>query len=262
MKKVAQQPSLEYRELKEDNDYLIYSDGRLFSRKTNRFLAGKIDNVGYRTYALAIGDNLSASGKRKSKMVYAHRLVAEYFIPNPENLPYVHHKDENKLNNSVENLAWVTPKENARASSPASNRSAPKYKRQDLPGEEWREVPFNANYSISNMGRVMNNRTNRLLSIDQNQTYSRIAFQPEKNKHYYIHRLVYCIFHNDFDTEGYVIDHIDNNPRNNCLDNLQKVTPSENSQRQARNSKKVQRLSLRGVEPSGSKRGTPVKQDD
>lgn len=49
----------------------------------------------------------------KEKSVSVHRLVAQAFIPNPENKPAVDHIDTNVLNNSVDNLRWVTAHENA-----------------------------------------------------------------------------------------------------------------------------------------------------
>lgn len=55
--------------------------------------------------------NLYKNGKPKPYLI--HRLVAQSFIPNPNNLPEVNHKDENKENNSVDNLEWCTSKYNA-----------------------------------------------------------------------------------------------------------------------------------------------------
>ena len=218
----------EFKELKEDSNYLIYNDGRLFSKKVNRFLKGKIDNVGYRVYSLAI---MNEQTGKKGKMLYSHRLVAEYFLPNPNNLTIVHHKDENKLNNNVDNLEWTTAKGNYQEYLKNNQRKVnkPKYFKKDLPNEEWLPIKENLLYEVSNLGRIRNIKTNRLLKFDECQKYVRVCLNNKK--HYYIHRLVYCTFHDDYDLNGYVIDHIDNNPKNNTLNNLQKITFSENNYR-------------------------------
>ena len=52
--------------------------------------------------------NVHLSKDGKAKIFLVHRLVAKTFIPNPNNLPFVNHKDENPLNNCVENLEWCT----------------------------------------------------------------------------------------------------------------------------------------------------------
>lgn len=51
---------------------------------------------------------VSLTKNGKTKMLFVHRIVAEAFIPNPDNLPMVNHKDEDKTNNFLENLEWCT----------------------------------------------------------------------------------------------------------------------------------------------------------
>ena len=247
-----QQPSLNFKPLKEDSDYLIFEDGKLFSKKANRFLQGKIDNAGYQVYRLAIKNSITS---KMGKMMYAHRLVAEYFLENPKKLPYVHHKDENKLNNHYTNLEWVDAKYNSQQhliKNPNCRKNLKaQYLLNNLPDEEWRVINENPLYSVSNYGRVVNNKTNRLLKIDECQKYSRVSLNNKK--HYYLHRLVYCTFTQDYELNGYVVDHIDRNPRNNCLNNLQKITIRENNLRRFNDQPTT------GVEASASKCETPKK---
>jgi hypothetical protein len=87
-----------------DEQYLISSHGRLFSVKSNKVLKTYLRPTGY------INAHYVACGREVN--IGVHRLVAQAFIPNPLELPQVNHKDGDKLNNNVDNLEWVTCREN------------------------------------------------------------------------------------------------------------------------------------------------------
>ena len=85
----------------------VYSVERLNSRGYK--IGGRIMKPNYRRDGYLTVD-LHSNGKRRTKKI--HRLVAEAFIPNPNNLPEVNHMDENKTNNELSNLEWCTRKHN------------------------------------------------------------------------------------------------------------------------------------------------------
>lgn len=85
--------------------YLIYSDGRVWSNKSNKFLSPQPNIKGYQRVCLSNGS--------KKQCVAIHRLVAEAFIENTDpKKTEVNHKDENIYNNDISNLEWVTSEDN------------------------------------------------------------------------------------------------------------------------------------------------------
>lgn len=99
--------------------YKISNKGRVYSFQTCKYLK---PGVNKKTMYKAVV--LFYNGKSITKKI--HRLIAENFIPNPENKPFVDHIDGDRHNNSIDNLKWVTPYEN---SNNPITKSKQKYKR-------------------------------------------------------------------------------------------------------------------------------------
>lgn len=109
-----------------EGEYEVSSDGQVrsmdrvrkyYNSRYNKMCSMKIrgrirkPSISYDGYAEV---HLQKSDSNKSYYARVHRLVASAFIPNPNNLPQVNHKDGNKLNNKVDNLEWVTAEDNTR----------------------------------------------------------------------------------------------------------------------------------------------------
>lgn len=107
-------------ELKENNNYLINTNGDIKSKKTNKILTpGKTTN-GYYTVCL------TKNGKCKS--YYIHRLVANNLISNEKGYKEINHKDGNKQNNRVDNLEWCDRSYNLKHAYDKGLKKVPKGK--------------------------------------------------------------------------------------------------------------------------------------
>lgn len=90
-----------WKEIEIAPNYLVSNKGEIKNKLNNNLLNLHKDKSGYLRVELTIG-------LEKKKYALVHRLVAQAFIPNLDNLPQVNHKDENKTNNCVDNLEWCT----------------------------------------------------------------------------------------------------------------------------------------------------------
>lgn len=98
-----------------ENEYEVSNLGRVRTvghyvngkNGSKRFVKGRI-----RKLNVIPGKYVRIQLRYKETPKLVHRLVAEAFIPNPENLPEVNHKDKNPSNNRVENLEWISHKDN------------------------------------------------------------------------------------------------------------------------------------------------------
>ena len=89
--------------------YLALTDGRIYSIKSRKFLKESKHRNGYR-----FTSPMFVEGKDKKQIQLVHRVVAKTWIKNPDNLPEINHKDGDKTNNCIDNLEWVSHRDNMR----------------------------------------------------------------------------------------------------------------------------------------------------
>ena len=123
--------------------YAITSCGKVWSYRNKKFLTPGVNNTGY------LYVNLWKDNEKKNYLI--HRLVADAYIPNTENLPEINHKDENKTNNCLQNLEWCDASYNTNygtRNEKVSNSRKKPILQYDLGGNFIREWP-----SATDVGR-------------------------------------------------------------------------------------------------------------
>ena len=104
------------------DQYLVSNKGRVFNTLTGHYLKECDNGNGYKRVSLK-----TVNGKYKSE--YIHRLVCFAFIPNPDHLPQVNHKNEVKADNNVLNLEWMSAKDNTNYGTCIERRALAKSKK-------------------------------------------------------------------------------------------------------------------------------------
>lgn len=144
-------------------EYKISEDGIIYGLKGE--IKQRKNKDGYMIVTIGSGK------QRTSKLV--HRLVAETYIPNENNLLEVNHKDYNRVNNSLENLEWISHKENVRYSSEIG-----KYKNNTTGTRNGR-----ARYSKDEVKKIRELYDNGLSVMDIiKELFPKLEYEQRKNK--------------------------------------------------------------------------------
>lgn len=208
--------------------YLINEAGEIKNTNTKKVLKGSITRSGYKYYRLSING--------EKRRFYEHILVAKHFLGEISKNMIVNHIDGNKLNNHVTNLEIISQSENVKHAHENKLIIPNKQKKQEiqnLPDEIWLPIKNYEEYYVSDKGRIKSCKRKVHIELKPSITngYYKVSLcKNGETKGFLIHQLVYMTFFNDYDTKGYVIDHIDNNPFNNEAKNLQKLTYQQNTQ--------------------------------
>ena len=152
--------------------YFISNFGRVFSKKSNKVMKNRVvSKNGYQQITL---DN---------SQLLVHRLVAQAFIPNPNNLPCVNHKDENPGNNDFRNLEWCTYKYNSNYGTNPSRHSKKILDRYNN-DPDWKSD------CIKRLAEIQKKKRKRVVQLDKFNNYLKTyesSYATEKDGHLSVH---------------------------------------------------------------------------
>ena len=144
------------------DNFSITEHGEVKNLLTNHIYKNSIHKSGYCMVYLPMGQ------RGKVKAVRVHKAVAETYIPNPYNLPIVHHKDEDRSNPDWTNLEWVTSKKNTEYHHDELKKKTEYFNNRKLSKEDIKHIKLYASemsYSkIANMFNVSNTTISDLLN--------------------------------------------------------------------------------------------------
>ena len=125
-------------------NFSITEHGEVKNLSTNHIYKNSYSIQGYCMVYLPMGK------RGKVKAIRVHKAVAETYIPNPENLPIVHHKDGNKRNPDYTNLEWVSAKKNTEYHHNEEKKKSEYYNNRKLNKDAIEKIKMYSFIGVSN----------------------------------------------------------------------------------------------------------------
>lgn len=192
-----------------ENRYEISNCGRVRKKLNGEFINGHM----FQNYQKLV---LSKGTIKSRKSFYIHQLVAKHFIDNPNNYKIVKYIDNNKINNIVTNLKWIS----------YPYKSKIKYKNNfaiDEENEIWKDMKnYEERYQSSNLGRIKNKITNMIITPFIKKCFYFIHISNgtrSSSKYLPVHRLIATDFVENSHNKK-IVEHKDRNKFNNKANNL------------------------------------------
>ena len=213
-------PDIVWKTINEYPNYSVSHTGEIKNNTTDRILKFYVRN-GYKSVTL--------SKKNVKKTFNIHNIVAETFLKKPEKEKFVvNHKNENKLDNNLDNLEYISYRENTMYSMTSSRT-----KNTNMFNlEDFKDIPSYTNYMVSKKGEVYSKSIKRLSCVTTLPNgYKKIKLKADdkKYKDIYVHVIVAMTYLNYIPSNNkIVVNHINGKKGDNNLENLEIITQKEN----------------------------------